>query len=216
MKTNDMREQSLMIARSLLICTFIMLIASATGGATKKLSNEVTIDKTAATIVQTKQEVPANESLATSSRISTVDVAMAPSEGPYDIRWQVISRGATDGASANYKLRGTLDQTAVGEANSEALQVLHGFWQDFVTSASGCCIGIRGNANADGNQDINISDITYLVDYSFGIPLGPAPPCPEEGNANGDGNGDINISDITYLVDYLFGIPLGPAPPVCP
>ncbi len=79
-----------------------------------------------------------------------------------------------------------------------------------------CCIDIRGNANGDPCEFVNISDITYLVDYLFGIPLGPAPPCSEEGNANGDGNEDINISDITYLVDYLFGIPLGPAPPACP
>ena len=80
----------------------------------------------------------------------------------------------------------------------------------------GCCIGIRGNANGDTTEAINISDITYLVDYLFGIPLGPAPPCLPEGNANGDVLEQINISDITYLVDYLFGIPLGPAPPACP
>ena len=79
-----------------------------------------------------------------------------------------------------------------------------------------CCSGIRGNANGDIDENINISDITYLVDYLFGIPLGPRPPCISEGNANGDEHNDINISDITYLVDYLFGIPLGPAPPPCP
>ncbi len=81
----------------------------------------------------------------------------------------------------------------------------------------GCCKGIRGNANGDTEEDINISDITYLINYLFGTPeLGPAPPCQEEGNANGDTEEDINISDITYLVDYLFGTPLGPPPPTCP
>ena len=83
---------------------------------------------------------------------------------------------------------------------------------DFLT----CCIDIRGNANGDEHENINISDVTYLVDYLFGIPLGPAPDCLEEGNANGDEHENINISDITYLVEYLFGIPLGPAPPPCP
>ena len=79
-----------------------------------------------------------------------------------------------------------------------------------------CCIGIRGNANGDGDNSVNISDVTYLVDHLFGVPLGPIPPCPNEGNANGDVGGNINISDVTYLVDHLFGVPLGPAPPECP
>ena len=79
-----------------------------------------------------------------------------------------------------------------------------------------CCIGRHGNANGDTFDYVNISDISYLVDYLFGIPLGPLSPCPSEGNANGDEGENINISDITYLVDYLFGIPLGPAPPRCP
>ncbi len=83
-------------------------------------------------------------------------------------------------------------------------------------ACDGCCVGIRGNANGDEFEDVNVSDITYLVDYLFGIPLGPAPECKEEGNANGDENDDVNVSDITYLVDYSFGIPLGPAPPACP
>ena len=94
-----------------------------------------------------------------------------------------------------------------------------GFWvygEPESAGCDGCCTGIRGNANGDASEDINISDITYLVDYLFGIPLGPAPDCLEEGNANGDTGEDINISDITYLVEYLFGVPLGPAPPACP
>jgi len=78
-----------------------------------------------------------------------------------------------------------------------------------------CCVDFRGNANGDSEENINISDITYLVDYLFGIPLGPRPPCMAEGNVNGDIAGSVNISDITYLVDYLFGIPLGPAPTAC-
>ena len=78
------------------------------------------------------------------------------------------------------------------------------------------CIGLRGNANGDPDDKINVSDITYLVAFLFGIPSGPAPACLEEGNANGDTEEKINISDITYLVAYLFGIPSGPAPPACP
>jgi hypothetical protein len=83
---------------------------------------------------------------------------------------------------------------------------------DLLTS---CCMNNRGNANGDVSDAVNISDLTYLVDYLFGIPNGPAPVCIEEGNINGDAGESINISDVTYLVAYLFGIPNGPAPPPC-
>ncbi|MDH4241252.1 MAG: hypothetical protein OEW48_16970, partial [Phycisphaerae bacterium] len=79
-----------------------------------------------------------------------------------------------------------------------------------------CCQGVRGNANGDLGEKVNISDVSYLLAYMFGIPTGPAPPCPEEGNANGDIDEKTNISDVSYLLAYLFGIPTGPAPPLCP
>ncbi len=201
-------------AKPIAMFSFLLLIASVAGGAPDKSSDELKTDKVEVIVTQSQQEAAQSEALPQTGDLPDVKATKSPNAGPYDIKWQVISRGGTEGTSTNYKLRGTLDQTAVGEANSGVLQVLHGFWQDF--SGGGCCIGIRGNANGDEGEDINISDITYLVDYLFGIPLGPAPPCPEEGNANGDGSGDINISDITYLVEYLFGIPLGLAPPACP
>ncbi len=75
-----------------------------------------------------------------------------------------------------------------------------------------CCVGIRGNV--DGEGGINVQDLTYLVDYLFATPQGPAPGCPDE--ANVDGEGSINVQDLTYLVDYLFATPQGPEPPACP
>ena len=78
------------------------------------------------------------------------------------------------------------------------------------------CIGIRGNVNADIEEKVNITDIRYLVNYLFGRPRGPAPPCVMEANANGDLDEKVNISDLDYLVDYLFGTPLGPPPRPCP
>jgi len=79
-----------------------------------------------------------------------------------------------------------------------------------------CCIGSQGNVNGDTGDMVNVSDISYLVEYLFGLPAGPAPPCPGKANANGDLDGFVNISDVSFLVEYLFGIPLGPAPGVCP
>jgi len=83
-------------------------------------------------------------------------------------------------------------------------------------ACEGCCFGIRGNVNGDFEDKVNISDLTYLTAYLFGVPAGPEPVCPEEGNVNGDFTESINISDVTYLVKYLFDNPIGPAPPACP
>ncbi len=72
------------------------------------------------------------------------------------------------------------------------------------------CVGMRGNVDGFLNDDINVADLSYLVDYLFRG--GPPPPSSEE--ADIDGDGDINVVDLTYLVDYLFKG--GPAPTPCP
>lgn len=77
-----------------------------------------------------------------------------------------------------------------------------------------CCLNARGNANNDNEDKANISDVSYILAFLFGIPTGPEPPCWEEGDVNADGK--VNISDVTYFLDYLFGIPIGPEPKPCP
>ncbi|MDH4156986.1 MAG: S8 family serine peptidase [candidate division Zixibacteria bacterium] len=66
---------------------------------------------------------------------------------------------------------------------------------------------LRGDANASGK--VNISDVTFLISYLFGIPTGPAPVTIQSGDANASSK--VNVADITYLVAYLFGN--GPEPP---
>jgi hypothetical protein len=120
---------------------------------------------------------------------------------------QVISSGATYGTSMSYRFDGTLGQPAIGEGSSVSYRFVHGFWQVY---QGGCCVGIRGNIDNDSEDQVNIADLTYLVDYLF---RGGSPPeCEEEGDVNSDGN--INIADLTYLVDYLFRG--GSPPPPCP
>jgi hypothetical protein len=65
---------------------------------------------------------------------------------------------------------------------------------------------IRGDANGDG--EINIADVTYLINYLFAE--GSAPDPLWVGDANCDGV--VNIADVTYLVNYLF---IGGPPPGC-
>jgi hypothetical protein len=79
---------------------------------------------------------------------------------------------------------------------------------------------IRGNLDYDLGDQIDISDLVFLVDYMF--TGGPAPLCWAEANVDGSGpanppddsSADIDISDLVYLVDYMFTG--GPLPLDCP
>jgi hypothetical protein len=54
--------------------------------------------------------------------------------------------------------------------------------------------------NLTHTHDVNIADLTYLIDYFFRG--GPAPYPLFVSDMNGVCN--VNIADLTYLVDYLF------------
>jgi hypothetical protein len=70
------------------------------------------------------------------------------------------------------------------------------------------CCTVRGDVN--GSESIDVSDLTYLVNYLFRN--GPPPACYEEGDLDGDDG--VNVADLTYIVDYLFKG--GPPPVDCP
>ncbi len=76
-----------------------------------------------------------------------------------------------------------------------------------------CCSGVRGNVDGDPNDEVIITDLTYLVAYLF--ENGPPPVCIAEGNADGitGSAGPVDIADLSYLVAYLFQN--GPAPVDC-
>ena len=58
----------------------------------------------------------------------------------------------------------------------------------------------------DGDRDVDVSDVIYLINYLF--KSGPLPSPLLSGDA--DCNGDINVSDVIYLINFLFKG--GPAP----
>lgn len=72
-----------------------------------------------------------------------------------------------------------------------------------------CCLGIRGNVDADVADQIDIADLVYFVSFSFSG--GPAPTCFEE--ADVDGTLNLDIGDIVYLVSFMFSG--GPVPIAC-
>lgn len=61
------------------------------------------------------------------------------------------------------------------------------------------CSGyLLGDANGDGN--INVSDVVYLINYLF--IGGPAPDPIARGDVNRDNF--VNVTDVVYLINYLF------------
>ena len=70
-------------------------------------------------------------------------------------------------------------------------------------NVGGCC---DTPGDADNTGSVNISDLTYYVDYLFSG--GPGPVCMEE--FDNDGNCSLDISDLTYHVDYMFAGGLSP------
>ncbi len=112
--------------------------------------------------------------------------------------------------SANY----LGDSTSVGVVVHSSTCDANGMLVDLIVEPAGCCVGIRGNIDNDPLDEIDISDIVFLVSYSFGVPTGPAPTCLEEADINGDTF--LDISDLVLLVSYAFATPSGAAPTNCP
>ncbi|MBI5266242.1 MAG: hypothetical protein HY851_03315 [candidate division Zixibacteria bacterium] len=72
---------------------------------------------------------------------------------------------------------------------------------DCAADAAGCCCrGTRGNVDCDYTDNVDIADLSLLIDYLF-ISLAPLPSIDE---ANVDGEGGIDISDLSVLIDGLF------------
>lgn len=132
------------------------------------------------------------------------------------INWQVISSGGTEGTSTNYRVNGTVGQTAVGSGSSTNYGLGHGYWQTFDTLFP--CCELRGDVNHD-SAGPDVSDLVYLASYMFSS--GPPPPCEEPPGSGYFAEADINgnmtgpdVSDLVYLVSYMFSG--GPAPVPCP
>jgi hypothetical protein len=99
---------------------------------------------------------------------------------------------------------GTLNSCVVCHGVTPAGAGPHGI------TAVACCTGLRGNIDNDGANEVNVSDLTYLVEFLF--QGGPDPVCVDE--ADVDASGAVNVSDLTYLVAYLFQG--GAQPAACP
>ncbi|MDZ4722618.1 MAG: choice-of-anchor V domain-containing protein [candidate division Zixibacteria bacterium] len=81
-------------------------------------------------------------------------------------------------------------------------------WQ---VKPAGCCTGFADNVDCDGQDVVDVADLTALMDHLF-ISL-TDPCCLEEANMDGSLDRIVDISDLTALIDFLF-ITTNPLP-VC-
>lgn len=61
-----------------------------------------------------------------------------------------------------------------------------------------CADELRGDSNSDG--EINISDVSFLLQYLYRG--GSGPPCIAAADSNG--NGSVNVVDVIFTLSYLF------------
>ncbi|MDH3889876.1 MAG: hypothetical protein OEV49_02230 [candidate division Zixibacteria bacterium] len=85
-------------------------------------------------------------------------------------------------------------------------------WRPTIKTSGPCCVGpMRGNVDCGGNNEIDIADLVWMVDYMFtGGPLC----CFDETDINGDGT--IDIADLVCMVEYMFSNPSECEPAACP
>lgn len=65
-----------------------------------------------------------------------------------------------------------------------------------------CCQGLTGNVDQDASNQVNLTDLTLLVNSLF-VTFDTLP-CPEAANVSGDLAGDVNLTDVTALTNSLF------------
>lgn len=69
---------------------------------------------------------------------------------------------------------------------------------------------VRGNANNDAENKVDLGDVIFILNAIF-VPGSPAPNCADAADANDDGA--ITISDPIYILLYLY---CGGLPPPLP
>ncbi len=75
------------------------------------------------------------------------------------------------------------------------------------------CHGLAGNANCDPDGNIDITDVSTIIDHLF-LSLRPLC-CPGEADLVDDAGGMVDISDVSALIYYLF-ISASETPPCAP
>lgn len=150
----------------------------------------------------TKESVP----IKPESQLQTAAAVSSEPKAGEKIEWQVLSSGGTSGSSTNFKMQGTVSQTAIGPGASTNFKLNSGFWQKFTTFVCDCK---PGDANNSGN--FNALDVTYIINFLYKHGPAPKPYALCSGDANS--NCVINALDVTYMINFLYKH--GPTPGDC-
>jgi hypothetical protein len=78
-----------------------------------------------------------------------------------------------------------------------------------------CCMGKRGNIDGSVDDNVDISDLSALIDYLYLSPNN-VPACLEEADLDSPPDRSIDISDLSALIDYLYIRPTTAVLPECP
>jgi hypothetical protein len=118
--------------------------------------------------------------------------------------WGVMSSGGASAVAVGDNVLGfTVGQPIVGISSDETNTIFHGFWQDFSAPSGPCCMnGTTGNITYDALDEVDIADLTRMVNYLF-VTFEPIA-CLSEGNTTGDENCEVDIADLTRMVNFLF------------
>jgi len=177
------------------VAGLLTLFLGATVLSADKKNTDIDAAKLKSTVKTQVTTTSAPSTLIQSENGLAVATAASPQAGE-QIKWWVMGGGGGAANSTNFKLSGTIGQTAAGPIASTNFKLTQGFWQNFVTS---CCVGTTGNVNATGIVDL--SDLSALVNYLTGG--GYVLPCIPEANVNNAGI--VDLSDLSALVNYLTG-----------
>ncbi len=120
-----------------------------------------------------------------------------------DIPEKIYSSGAVKNNSVALYLKGAIGQPAIQKSNSVSLYMKSGFYQTYMAIDDGQCY--PGDANNDDN--LNILDIVYLINYKYKD--GPAPVPYEICSGDTDCDCEVNILDAVLLINYIYksGLP---------
>ncbi len=168
----------------------------------------------------TQSTTPQTETTPTpveSNSIRTVTEMQATTAQPMageQIKWQVLSGGGVTSSSPGYILGATIGQTAVGVTTSTGYTMQNGYWQDWDSFVTSCCIGTTGNVNKSVSETPDLSDLSLLIAFLTVTPK-PTLPCLPEANVNASVAATPDLSDLSLLIAFLTVTPK-PTLPNCP
>ena len=132
----------------------------------------------------------------------SIELYLTP-EGRFQYyEYQLIADGLLPGETYQVNVTATDYGPAFSDASYPLETSLDVGFVTVVTLSANCCIDLTGNIDCDPANQIDIADLTALIDNLY-ISLDPLC-CPAAANIDGDAEGGVDISDLSGLIDFLY------------